>query len=133
MGAIETEIYRQLEQEKQLQGWRVFRHTVGKFFQGKIFAGTLRNGSQVTVIKNCRTVKVGEKGESDLFCMIPRKITSEDVGKVIAQFGAIEVKTLKYKNVTYEQIKFLKAIVKNGGKGYICRETKEGYDMEEIR
>lgn len=133
MGKNENQVYRKLEQDKQSHGWRFFRHQVGKFFQGEVFSGQLKNGQFVKIIKNCRTVTIGETGESDLFVMIPKKITQEDVGKIIAQFGVVEVKTLSYKKIKNEQMQFLKAAVKNGCRGFICRETSDGYELEEIK
>ena len=135
MGIAETKTTQKLKDNKMMSGWRLFRHQVGTFYQGKVNQGILKNGRRVMVIQNFTTIKMGVKGESDEFGFIPLKITDKMIGSTIAQFAVVEVKTKKYKTVTTEQMRFLKAIRKSGGRAFICRESDcvDGFELEELK
>ena len=63
-------------------------------------------------------------GSSDLIGWTPLEITPEMVGKKLAVFTAIEVKTKEGRS-TVEQDQFLKVVEAAGGIGFIARSTEE--------
>jgi hypothetical protein len=89
-------------------GARIFRNNVGsmKDAQGRVVRFGL-----------C-------KGSSDLIGWTPVTITADMVGKKIAAFTAIEVKTPTGR-ATDEQINFLHRLAQDGGIGGIARSPEE--------
>jgi len=75
-----------------------------------------RNNSGMAEFKDGSTVRYGlfAPGGSDLIGWIPHRITSADVGRVIAIFAAIECKTGK-QTLTEEQERFLTIVKRAGG------------------
>ena len=69
-------------------------------------------------------VHVGEKGVSDLIGMTPYVVKPEDVGRTIAVFTALEVKTAKGA-IRKEQAPFLRMVNANGGLGAIVRSPED--------
>ncbi len=63
-------------------------------------------------------------GSSDLIGFTSKTITTDDVGKTIAVFTALEVKTDKGKP-TPVQNKFIEMVQKNGGIGAIVRSVDD--------
>ena len=59
---------------------------------------------------------VGGEGGSDLICIVPTLITQRHVGRTIARFGALEVKT-KTGHRSPAQINFINRVVALGGIG----------------
>lgn len=101
-------------------GARLFNTHVGKFWAG-FKVGTLANGD--TVLRNARIVNVGVKGQSDLNGWIPVVVTPEMVGKTVAIRVEIEVKTNDRPST--EQIAWIEAVNKNGGRAGIARTAAE--------
>jgi len=135
MGIAENETTQKLKDNKMMEGWRLFRHNSGKFYQGNKVTAVMKGSNKpMQMLLITGYIQGGEKGESDQLGFIPLKITAEMVGKTIAQFTAVEVKTKSYKYLTKEQRIFLKAVVKSGGRGFICRESdcEMGFELEEI-
>ena len=105
--------------------WRIFRNARGKGFVGKLLS--IKNG--IAIIQNARSVEFGlSKGASDCIGWRPIEITSEMVGKTIAQFVAIEVKTKSYKNLTSKQANFLSRVYQSGGFAAVFREGSDAIE-----
>jgi len=101
-------------------GARLFNTHVGKFWAGRV-VGRLTNGD--TVLRNARIVNVGVKGQSDLNGWIPVTITPEMVGTTVAVRVEIEVKTTD--RPSPEQLAWIAAVIKNGGRAGIARTAEE--------
>lgn len=103
----------------------VFRNNVGSGWTGTEVP--LPNGDML--LKKPRRFSTGlPKGYSDLSGFRVIEITPDMVGKKIAQFVAIEVKTGKGRAST-EQSKFIQVVNKNGGKGGICRSDEDALNL----
>lgn len=100
----ETDIQREIMVEASRRGIRLFRNNTG-FFR------TLDGRGITTGL--C-------VGSSDLIGWTPHTITQEDVGKQIAVFTALEVKTERGKT-TKEQDAFLDLVRRAGGIAQIIR------------
>ena len=92
-------------------GGRLFRNNVGTGYQGKSLR--LENGD--VLIKHPRLINFGlKKGSSDLIGWTTIEITPEMIGKKIAVFTAVELKTEKDR-ASKEQINFIEQVHKAGG------------------
>jgi hypothetical protein len=69
-------------------------------------------------------VHIGEKGVSDLIGMTPYVVQPEDVGRTIAVFTALEIKTAKGR-LREEQAPFLRMVNSHGGLGAIVRSAED--------
>jgi len=69
-------------------------------------------------------VHIGEKGVSDLIGMTPYVVKQEDVGRTIAVFTALEVKTTKGR-LREEQAPFLRMVNSMGGLGAVVRSPED--------
>jgi len=106
-------------------GTKVFRNHVGLGWQGE----TKRTKSGGIFIDNPRPLHSGLcKGSSDLIGWTPIEITPEMVGKKIAVFTAIEVKTIRGR-VSKEQINFLNQINLDGGIATIATSPEQAVDL----
>lgn len=102
-----------------VDGLVLFTNPVGT---GKLFAN---NG-------DARRVAFGLcKGSSDLIGWRTRTITLADVGRDIAQFVALEIKTARGKP-TAEQLNFIRAVNQAGGLGAIVRSPEEARELLEL-
>ena len=98
---------------------RLFRNNTGLGWVGKVF----KKGQDV-FIKNARPLRAGLcKGSSDIIGFTCVNISQEMVGKNVAIFTAIEVKTSGKK--TKEQKAFLEMVRKLGGIGESVKTTTE--------
>ena len=98
-------------------GARLFRNNTGTAYQGQRVR--TQNGF---IITNPRPVHFGLcKGSSDLIGWTPHVITEADLGKTVAIFTAIEVKTKGVK-VTPEQRNFIARVNEAGGIGEFIYE-----------
>lgn len=115
----ETPIIKKILMERSAAGARLFRNNTGQAWQGeqtRTAAGLL--------ITNPRPVKFGLcEGSSDLIGWTPYRITAADLGKTVAIFTAIEVKTGRTQT-TPAQANFIEQVKKAGGIGEIIREGK---------
>lgn len=71
---------------------------------------------------------VGEKGGSDIIGCVPVVITPDMVGRTVAVFTAMEVKT-KTGRATQPQLNFIAAIKKAGGIAGIVRSPDDAAKM----
>ena len=101
-------------------GNRMWRINSGKAWVGKVVR---RTGNTIT-LENPRVFHGAIKGTPDLYGFTQKKITQDMVGKVVAVFTAIEVKTENVV-VTKEQKSFIKLIQYSGGISGVCRSLKD--------
>ena len=103
----------------------MFRNNVGTGWQGR--AGQIKQtpeGGKYLVIQAPRPLNAGLcKGSSDLIGWTTREITPEMVGRKIAIFTAIEVKSASGR-ATPEQINFIRALTEAGGIAGIARDPE---------
>lgn len=76
------------------------------------------------ITSNGSFVHIGEKGVSDLIGMTPYVVKQEDVGRTIAVFTALEVKTAKGA-LRKEQAPFLRMVNSIGGLGAVVRSPED--------
>jgi len=106
--------------------FRIFRNNVGKCWIGasKKFTQpqTVNVKAGDVLVRQARYFDAGLcVGSSDLIGMKSVTITPDMVGKTMAIFTAIEVKTPTDKT-SPEQVNFLNMVQKMGGLGIICRD-----------
>lgn len=102
-------------------GATVFRNNTGMGWTGESFVN--RQGDRV--IKNARPLHAGlTKGSSDLIGWKSVLVTPDMVGKTIAVFLAVEVKTGSGR-ATKEQLNFIDQVRKAGGIAGIARTPEE--------
>ncbi len=128
---------RQILQKIQLAatklGARIFRNNTAMAWAGKLERGpaSVTLGPGDIVLRNARPIHAGLcKGGSDLIGWTPVKITGEHVGKTLAIFTAVEVKTEGVR-VTPEQSAFLHTINDGGGIAILARS--DGAAIDELR
>lgn len=115
-----TALTNQIRAATSKLGARLFNTHVGKFWAGRM-VGSLPNGD--TILRNARIVNVGVKGQSDLNGWIPVVVTPEMVGTTVAIRVEIEVKTTD--RPSPEQIAWIEAVKKSGGRAGIARTAAE--------
>lgn len=99
---------------------RIFRNNVGTGWVGK----SIRNKNNV-IVENARPIHAGLcEGSSDLIGWTTLTVTPEMVGKKIAIFTALEVKT-ESGRPTKHQINFINVVNNMGGIGAIVRNEQE--------
>ena len=100
---------------------RVFRNNVGIGWTGNVF--NTSKGDKL--IKNARPLRAGLcTGSSDLIGWTEKIITPDMVGKNIAIFTAIEVKTDKGR-ASKDQLNFIEQVNKSGGIAGVCRSEND--------
>ena len=72
-------------------------------------------------------VHIGEKGVSDLIGMTPYVVKQEDVGRTIAVFTALEVKTAKGR-ASETQTVWLDAVKRAGGIAIVARSPEDALE-----
>ena len=108
----EANILKSLQIEAAKQNIRLFRNNTGMAWQSNKSWAEVPNKR---VLIDARPVKFGLcEGSSDLIGFAPKIITQEDVGRVLAVFTAIEVKS-KTGKAKASQVAFLKAVRRAGG------------------
>ena len=105
---LENEIMHRIQVKASEKGFRLFRNQVGKY---KLADGRwLTSGLCV--------------GSSDLIGFKIQIVTQDMVGKPVALFAAVEVKTDKGK-ATVEQVDFLRAVAEAGGVSILARREND--------
>lgn len=103
------------------QGATVFKNVVGEGWVGESFRQ--RDGS--VLVRNPRRLRAGlHPGSSDIIGWTPVEVTPDMVGKKLAVFTAIEVKTASGR-ASKEQLNFLKMVREAGGLSGIARSPTE--------
>lgn len=114
----------QLAIGKHKPNTRVFRNNVGVGWQGK----SVKKGS-LLIIENPRPLHAGLcEGSSDLVGWTTEEITADMVGKKIAIFTAVEVKTSSGR-ISPEQLNFLQQVQQAGGIAGIARNDSEAINL----
>lgn len=109
----------------------------GRFFRNNVgvgWAGSAKRYSEPTIIqiqpgdvliRNARPLHSGLcVGSSDLIGWRTKIISERDVGKSVAVFSAVEVKTPKG-HLSNEQRFFLEAVTKAGGSAVVVRSVED--------
>jgi hypothetical protein len=116
---IEADIQARVRIEATRLGARLFRNHVGEGWHGVVVRHDARAGT--VTLRYARRVTFGlGVGSADLIGWLPKHITESDVGKIIAQFGAVEIKT-ESGTLKKEQAAFIEAVNKAGGIAGVVR------------
>lgn len=106
-------------------GARLFRQNTGVGWIGR----TLRRTESTLTLENPRALHAGLcVGSSDVIGWTPIEITPEMVGRRVAVFTALEVKTGRLK-ATDEQQRFVDAVRDAGGIAGVVRSTDEAMGL----
>lgn len=118
----ETDLMRRIQMQASKLGARLFRNNIGSAWMGQ----STRQDDGTVIIKHARRVTYGIPGEggSDLIGWTPVVITPEMVGKTVAVFSALEVKT-DTGSATPEQMQFLSVVKSSGGISALVRTVDE--------
>lgn len=117
----ETTIQQKIQVYASKLGWRLFRNNCGLAWTGKPIPG----GQGTIVLQNARRIRFGlAVGSSDLIGWRSIKVTQDMVGKRMAQFVAVEVKTESGKP-TRDQETFLAVVWAAGGHAQIARSEAD--------
>jgi hypothetical protein len=101
------------------------RLAIGKYSNVRLF----RNNVGLFKTQDGRNLQTGLcVGSSDLIGFTAKIITLEDVGKTIALFTALEVKTPKGR-LSEEQTRFLEMVEKFGGIGAVVRSVEDAINL----
>jgi hypothetical protein len=129
----ESNVSKLIELSVSKVGAKMFRNNVGKAWVGKSYQVhedgkyDLKKGD--VVIRNGRILNAGLiKGSSDLIGWKPTVITPEMVGKTLAVFTAIEVKT-QTGRPSKEQLVFIERVKSDGGIAGIARNPSEAVNL----
>jgi len=103
------------------RGVRLFRNSTGLGYIGQVVE---RDGSRIT-LSGARVLHAGlVKGGSDLIGWSPLVITPDMVGKTVALFTAVEVKS-GLVPLTEDQKRFIAAVRRSGGRAGMARNAEE--------
>ena len=121
MSNKETKIQKEtLLESGKIPSLRLFRNNVGVGFQGKI----LNENYPIITLENYRRVSFGlMPGSGDCIGWQSIKITTDMVGKSIAQFVSVELKTDIGKPQT-NQKNWYNQVTNSGGKAVIIRDPE---------
>lgn len=116
-----------------IAGVRTFRNNVGVAWIGKSkrFTATTKItvGSGDVLIQNARVFHGGLcVGSSDIIGLRSVTVTPEMVGKTIAQFMAVEVKT-ENGRTSKEQKAFIEMVTKFGGVAFVAKTENEAFQL----
>lgn len=125
-----TDLTNELRKRASELGARLFRQNTGVAWVGKVERGpgVKHLGPGDVVIRNARPFHAGFTGMSDLGGWSPVTITVDMVGATLAQYAQVEIKYGKDR-ATKEQIDWIEAVNKAGGRAGIARNEK---DLSEI-
>lgn len=108
-----------------MKGLRLFRNNTGMGWAGKL----LKRDGNLVILSDARPLHAGLiEGSSDIVGWKSVNITPDMVGKRVAIFTAIEVKTGKGKT-SPNQLRFLEAVKVAGGIAGIVRNTDEAQEL----
>lgn len=114
-----------LLQCSKLTGATLFRNNTGTGWIGK----TSRTSDKGIYIKEPRPLRAGLcNGSSDLIGWTRKTITPDMIGKDIAVFTAIEVKT-KIGRTTKDQVNFINAVNKAGGIAGVAKNAEDAVGL----
>lgn len=120
------------DSEENMHKLRLFRANVGTGWTGNKKDTVYNKKTNMVIIRNPRRFSTGlPVGFSDLFGFKKIKITKDMVGKYIAQFTAIEVKSSKGR-ATKEQKNFIKMVKQFGGLTGVAKSKEEAECIIEL-
>lgn len=110
-------------------GLTLWRNNVAQAWTGEAHkitrTGLAKVGPGDVVIRNARPLHAGLcKGSSDLIGLKPMVITEADIGRTVAQFAALEVKS-KTGRVSPAQRTFLDFVERAGGLAQVVRSASD--------
>jgi hypothetical protein len=109
----------------KVKGLRLFRNVVGKLWAGRVVA----RGDGMVTLAGGVPVDVGLAiGSGDLIGWLEVEITQEMVGRRVAVFTSIEVKTEKGR-VQDNQRVWKDVVARHGGIAGVARSTDEAMDI----
>jgi hypothetical protein len=109
----------------KLKHTKIFRNNTAMGWAGKVVHKWTSAGKQYVTIEGAIPLHAGlVKGSSDLIGWKKTTVTQDMVGKEVAIFTAIEVKT-QYGKATKEQINFLEAVKSDGGIASVSRSDQD--------
>lgn len=126
----EVDLMRRLQIAASSLGARLFRQNTGMAWVGKVTRGPFGPvylGKGDILIKNARPFHAGIEGMADLGGWVPVEITPEMVGLTIAVYSQVEVK--ENARPTKEQLAWIAAVNKAGGRAGIARSEKDLADI----
>jgi len=115
----EGDLMRRLQILASNFGARLFRQNTGMAWVGNV----TRNRDGSITIRNPRPFHAGVTGMSDLGGWVPVQVTPDMVGSTVAIYAQVEVK--ENGRPTKEQIAWIDAVNKAGGRAGIARNDKE--------
>jgi len=120
--ADERDITNPLLKAASKLGARLFRVNTGMGWVGRI----VRQTADAITLAHPRPLHAGLcKGGSDIIGWTPVKITPEMVGRTVAVFTALEIKTARVPT-TPEQARFVATVREAGGYAAVVRSVDEG-------
>ena len=126
----ETNIMRLIMVALSKRGFRMFRNNTGKAYVGNQYIRIAKSGMHHVnegdmIIKSPRLFHAGLiKGSSDLIGWKTINVTPDMIGKKIAIFTAVEVKTPTGR-ASDEQLNFINQVKNNGGIATIMRSEND--------
>jgi hypothetical protein len=110
-----------------LRGTVTFRNNTGMGWTGD----SVRRPDGSVIIREARPLHAGLcKGSSDLIGWTERVITPDMVGKRVAVFTAVEIKTARGR-ATVEQLNFIERVRQAGGIAGIARSPEDAQNLIE--
>jgi hypothetical protein len=108
---------------------RIFRNNTGMAWQGEKTGEFTRDGARHITLKDPRPIHAGLcVGSADLIGWKVVEVTPDMVGKRVAVFAALEVKTSKGK-ASSEQVNFLKQVQEAGGIAGLVRSEDDALNI----
>ena len=127
---IENRITRLLQLDASREGGRLFRNHVGTAWHGRVIDDRRDGKHRIITLCDARQVTHGlAPGSSDVIGWKPVVITPDMVGKRVAVFRAVEVKSADGR-LRDKQRQFLAVIAEAGGVAEVAREAGDGYVVE---
>lgn len=121
----ETKLQRNIMVAMSQAGATVFRNETGNFWTGRI----IHKDKQTVTLANAQMIPCGLcKGSSDIVGWKPVTITPDMVGKKVAVFIGVEVKTPQGR-VSKEQEQFIEHVNKKGGIAGVARSVQDALDL----
>lgn len=119
---IESDIQRLIQADATNQGNRLLRNNVAEAWVG-VFSGRTKDGT--VTLRNARPLHAGLCiGSSDLIGWTRLTILPEHVGRAVAVFTAVEVKT-NIGRPSPEQIRFIETVRSVGGIAGIAKSIED--------